>query len=156
MKTIKYFLTSVFTLLLAIASIIYGVSLISTSTTLYTKLGDTTPITFTATFVFTGIILVAIGFLLITVSYTSFSISRKYYLNYLDGKRDRDIKTSIINEKYRQLYNDLQDSPTIELKEIVINNFYKRTKVSLNILNAYRMSEHKDFVDFIKDMKLNN
>ena len=93
MKTIKYFLTSVFTFLLAIASIIYGVSLISTSTTLYTKLGDTTPITFTATFVFTGIILVAIGFLLITVSYTSFSISRKYYLNYLTNKRDRDIKT---------------------------------------------------------------
>ena len=156
MKTIKYFLTSVFTLLLAIASIIYGVSLISTSTTLYTKLGDTTPITFTATFVFTGIILVAIGFLLITVSYTSFSISRKYYLNYLTNKRDRDIKTSIINEKYRQLYKDLQDSPTIELKEIVINNFYKRTKVSLSILNAYRMSGHKDFVDFIKDMKINN
>ena len=156
MKTIKYFLTSVFTLLLAIASIIYGVSLISTSTTLYTKLGDTTPITFTATFVFTGIILVAIGFLLIIVSYTSFSISRKYYLNYLTNKRDRDIKTSIINEKYRQLYNDLQDSPTIELKEIVINNFYKRTKVSLDILTAYRMSGHKDFVDFIKDMKINN
>ena len=156
MKTIKYFLTSVFTILLAIASIIYGVSLISTSTTLYTKLGDTTPITFTTTFVFTGIILVAIGFLLITVSYTSFSTSRKYYLKYLFDKRDRDIKTSIINENYRQLYNDLQDSPTIELKEIVINNFYKRTKVSLNILNAYRMSGHKDFVDFIKDMKINN
>ena len=156
MKTIKYFLTSVFTILLAIASIIYGISLISTSTTLYTKLGDTTPITFTATFVFTGIILVAIGFLLIIVSYISFSTSRKYYLKYLFDKRDRDIKTSIINENYRQLYNDLQDSPTIELKEIVINNFYKRTKVSLNILNAYRMSEHKDFVDFIKDMKLNN
>ena len=156
MKTIKYFLTSVFTILLAIASIIYGVSLISTSTTLYTKLGDTTPITFTATFVFTGIILVAIGFLLITVSYISFSISRKYYLNYLTNKRDRDIKSSLENEKYRQLYNDLQDSPTIELKEIVINNFYKRTKVSLNILNAHRMSGHKDFVDFIKDMKLNN
>ena len=156
MKTIKYFLTSVFTLLLAIASIIYGVSLISTSTTLYTKLGDTTPITFTATFVFTGIILVAIGFLLITVSYTSFSISRKYYLNYLTNKRDRDIKSNLENEKYRQLYNDLQDSPTIELKEIVINNFYKRTKVSSSILNAYRMSEHKNFVDFIKDMKINN
>ena len=156
MKTIKYFLTSVFTLLLAIASIIYGVSLISTSTTLYTKLGDTTPITFTATFVFTGIILVAIGFLLIIVSYTSFSTSRKYYLKYLFDKRDRDIKTSIINENYRQLYNDLQDSPTIELKEIVINNFYKRTKVSSSILNAYRMSEHKNFVDFIKDMKINN
>ena len=156
MKTIKYFLTSVFTILLAIASIIYGISLISTSTTLYTKLGDTTPITFTATFVFTGIILVAIGFLLIIVSYISFSTSRKYYLKYLFDKRDRDIKTSIINEKYRQLYNDLQDSPTIELKEIVINNFYKRTKVSLNILNAYRMSGHKDFVDFLKDMKINN
>ena len=156
MKTIKYFLTSVFTLLLAIASIIYGVSLISTSTTLYTKLGDTTPITFTATFVFTGIILVAIGFLLITVSYTSFSISRKYYLNYLTNKRDRDIKSNLENEKYMQFYKDLQDSPTLELKEIVYKNFYKRTKVSLNILNAYRMSEHKDFVDFIKDMKLNN
>ena len=156
MKTIKYFLTSVFTLLLAIASIIYGVSLISTSTTLYTKLGDTTPITFTATFVFTGIILVAIGFLLITVSYTSFSISRKYYLNYLTNKRDRDIKSNLENEKYMQFYKDLQDSPTIELKEIVINNFYKRTKVSLNILNAYRMSGHKDFVDFIKDTKITN
>ena len=124
MKTIKYFLTSVFTLLLAIASIIYGVSLIATSTTLYTKLGDTTPITFTATFVFTGIILVAIGFLLITVSYTSFSISRKYYLNYLDGKRDRDIKINLENEKYMQFYKDLQDSPTLELKEIVYKNFY--------------------------------
>ena len=124
MKTIKYFLTSVFTLLLAIASIIYGVSLISTSTTLYTKLGDTTPITFTATFVFTGIILVAIGFLLITVSYTSFSTSRKYYLKYLFDKRDRDIKSNLENEKYMQFYKDLQDSPTLELKEIVYNNFY--------------------------------
>ena len=124
MKTIKYFLTSVFTLLLAIASIIYGVSLITTSTTLYTKLGDTTPITFTATFVFTGIILVAIGFLLITVSYTSFSISRKYYLNYLTNKRDREIKSNLENEKYKQLYKDLQDSPTLELKEIVYKNFY--------------------------------
>ena len=124
MKTIKYFLTSVFTILLAIASIIYGVSLISTSTTLYTKLGDTTPITFTATFVFTGIILVAIGFLLIIVSYTSFSISRKYYLNYLTNKRDRDIKINLENEKYNQFYKDLQDSPTLELKEIVYKNFY--------------------------------
>ena len=124
MKTIKYFLTSVFTILLAIASIIYGVSLISTSTTLYTKLGDTTPITFTATFVFTGIILVAIGFLLITVSYISFSISRKYYLNYLTNKRDRDIKSNLENEKYMQFYKDLQDSPTLELKEIVHKNFY--------------------------------
>ena len=124
MKTIKYFLTSVFTILLAIASIIYGVSLISTSTTLYTKLGYTTPITFTATFVFTGIILVAIGFLLITVSYISFSISRKYYLNYLTNKRDRDIKSNLENEKYMQFYKDLQDSPTLELKEIVYKNFY--------------------------------
>ena len=144
MKTIKYFLTSVFTILLAIASIIYGVSLISTSTTLYTKLGDTTPITFTATFVFTGIILVAIGFLLITVSYISFSISRKYYLNYLTNKRDRDIKSNLENDKYKQLYKDLQDSPTLELKEIVYKNFYYSD-------NAYNRTAKENLQKF-KDM----
>ena len=149
MKTIKYFLTSVFTLLLAIASIIYGVSLISTSTTLYTKLGDTTPITFTATFVFTGIILVAIGFLLITVSYTSFSISRKYYLNYLTNKRDRDIKNNLENEKYMQFYKDLQDSPTLELKEIVYKNFYYDEREQSN--NACNRTTEENFKKF-KDM----
>ena len=149
MKTIKYFLTSVFTILLAIASIIYGVSLISTSTTLYTKLGDTTPITFTATFVFTGIILVAIGFLLITVSYTSFSISRKYYLNYLTNKRDREIKSNLENEKYMQLYKDLQDSPTLELKEIVYKNFYYDEREQSN--NACNRTTEENFKKF-KDM----
>ena len=149
MKTIKYFLTSVFTLLLAIASIIYGVSLISTSTTLYTKLGDTTPITFTATFVFTGIILVAIGFLLITVSYISFSISRKYYLNYLANKRDRDIKSNLENEKYMQFYKDLQDSPTLELKEIVYKNFYYSDNQKGN--NPYNRTAEENLQKF-KDM----
>lgn len=149
MKTIKYFLTSVFTLLLAIASIIYSVSLISTSTTLYTKLGDTTPITFTATFVFTGIILVAIGFLLITVSYTSFSISRKYYLNYLTNKRDRDIKSNLENEKYMQFYKDLQDSPTLELKEIVYKNFYYSDNQKRN--NPYNRTAEENLQQF-KDM----
>ena len=149
MKTIKYFLTSVFTLLLAIASIIYGVSLISTSTTLYTKLGDTTPITFTATFVFTGIILVAIGFLLITVSYISFSTSRKYYLNYLTNKRDRDIKSNLENEKYMQFYKDLQDSPTLELKEIVYKNFYYDEREQSN--NACNRTTEENFKKF-KDM----
>lgn len=149
MKTIKYFLTSVFTILLAIASIIYGVSLISTSTTLYTKLGDTTPITFTATFVFTGIILVAIGFLLITVSYISFSTSRKYYLNYLDGKRDRDIKINLENEKYMQFYKDLQDSPTLELKEIVYKNFYYSDNQNRN--NPYNRTAEENLQKF-KDM----
>ena len=146
MKTIKYFLTSVFTLLLAIASIIYSVSLISTSTTLYTKLGDTTPITFTATFVFTGIILVAIGFLLITVSYTSFSISRKYYLNYLTNKRDRDIKSNLENEKYMQFYKDLQDSPTLELKEIVYKNFYYSDNQKRN--NPYNRTAEENLQQF--------
>ena len=149
MKTIKYFLTSVFTILLAIASIIYGVSLITTSTTLYTKLGDTTPITFTATFVFTGIILVAIGFLLITVSYTSFSISRKYYLNYLTNKRDRDIRSNLENEKYMQFYKDLQDSPTLELKEIVYKNFYYADREQSN--NACNRTTEENFKKF-KDM----
>lgn len=149
MKTIKSFLTSVFTLLLAIASISYGVSLISTSTTLYTKLGDTTPITFTATFVFTGIILVAIGFILIIVSYTSFSISRKYYLNYLDGKRDRDIKINLENDKYNQLYKDLQDSPTLELKEIVYKNFYYDESKKCN--NPYNRTAEENLQQF-KDM----
>lgn len=149
MKTIKYFLTSVFTLLLAIASIIYSVSLITTSTTLYTKLGDTTPITFTATFVLTGIILVAIGFLLITVSYTSFSISRKYYLNYLTNKRDRDIKSNLENEKYMQFYKDLQDSPTLELKEIVYKNFYYADREQSN--NACNRTTEENFKKF-KDM----
>ena len=149
MKTIKYFLTSVFTLLLAIVSIIYSVSLISTSTTLYTKLGDTTPITFTATFVFTGIILVAIGFLLITVSYTSFSISRKYYLNYLTNKRDRDIKSNLENEKYMQFYKDLQDSPTLELKEIVYKNFYYSDNQKRN--NPYNRTAEENLQKF-KDM----
>ena len=150
MKTIKYFLTSVFTILLAIASIIYGVSLISTSTTLYTKLGDTTPITFTATFVFTGIILVAIGFLLITVSYISFSISRKYYLNYLTNKRDRDIKSNLENEKYMQFYKDLQDSPTLELKEIVYKNFYyNENKQSNNACNRTTEENFKKFQDIL-------
>ena len=149
MKTIKYFLTSVFTLLLAIASIIYGVSLITTSTTLYTKLGDTTPITFTATFVFTGIILVAIGFLLIIVSYISFSISRKYYLNYLTNKRDRDIKSNLENEKYMQFYKDLQDSPTLELKEIVYKNFYYDDREQSN--NACNRTTEENFKKF-KDM----
>ena len=149
MKTIKYFLTSVFTLLLAIASIIYSVSLITTSTTLYTKLGDTTPITFTATFVFTGIILVAIGFLLITVSYISFSISRKYYLNYLTNKRDRDIKSNLENEKYMQFYKDLQDSPTLELKEIVYKNFYYDDREQSN--NACNRTTEENFKKF-KDM----
>ena len=151
MKTIKYFLTSVFTILLAIASIIYGVSLISTSTTLYTKLGDTTPITFTATFVFTGIILVAIGFLLITVSYISFSISRKYYLNYLTNKRDRDIKSNLENEKYMQFYKDLQDSPTLELKEIVYKNFYynenKQSNNACNRTAEENLQKFKDMLD---------
>ena len=149
MKTIKYFLTSVFTLLLAIVSIIYSVSLISTSTTLYTKLGDTTPITFTATFVFTGIILVAIGFLLITVSYTSFSISRKYYLNYLTNRRDRDIKSNLENEKYMQFYKDLQDSPTLELKEIVYKNFYYSDNQKRN--NPYNRTAEENLQQF-KDM----
>ena len=149
MKTIKYFLTSVFTILLAIASIIYGVSLISTSTTLYTKLGDTTPITFTTTFVFTGIILVAIGFLLIIVSYTSFSISRKYYLNYLTNKRDRDIKSNLENEKYMQFYKDLQDSPTLELKEIVYKNFYYSDNQKRN--NPYNRTAEENLQKF-KDM----
>ena len=149
MKTIKYFLTSVFTLLLAIASIIYSVSLISTSTTLYTKLGDTTPITFTATFVFTGIILVAIGFLLITVSYISFSTSRKYYLNYLTNKRDRDIKSNLENEKYMQFYKDLQDSPTLELKEIVYKNFYYSDNQKRN--NPYNRTAEENLQQF-KDM----
>ena len=149
MKTIKYFLTSVFTLLLAIASIIYSVSLITTSTTLYTKLGDTTPITFTATFVLTGIILVAIGFLLIIVSYISFSISRKYYLNYLTNKRDRDIKSNLENEKYMQFYKDLQDSPTLELKEIVYKNFYYADREQSN--NACNRTTEENFKKF-KDM----
>ena len=149
MKTIKYFLTSVFTILLAIASIIYGVSLIATSTTLYTKLGDTTPITFTATFVFTGIILVAIGFLLIIVSYISFSSSRKYYLNYLTNKRDRDIKSNLENEKYMQFYKDLQDSPTLELKEIVYKNFYYDDREQSN--NACNRTTEENFKKF-KDM----
>lgn len=149
MKTIKYFLTSVFTILLAIASIIYGVSLIATSTTLYTKLGDTTPITFTTTFVFTGIILVAIGFLLIIVSYTAFSISRKYYLNYLTNKRDRDIKSNLEKEKYMQFYKDLQDSPTLELKEIVYKNFYYNESKKSN--NAYNRTTEENFKKF-KDM----
>ena len=151
MKTIKYFLTSVFTLLLAIASIIYGVSLISTSTTLYTKLGDTTPITFTTTFVFTGIILVAIGFLLIAVSYISFSTSRKYYLNYLTNKRDRDIKSNLENEKYMQFYKDLQDSPTLELKEIVYKNFYydeiKKNNNSYNKTAKENLQQFKNVID---------
>ena len=149
MKTIKYFLTSVFTLLLAIASIIYSVSLITTSTTLYTKLGDTTPITFTAIFVFTGIILVAIGFLLIIVSYISFSISRKYYLNYLTNKRDRDIRSNLENEKYMQFYKDLQDSPTLELKEIVYKNFYYDDREQSN--NACNRTTEENFKKF-KDM----
>lgn len=149
MKTIKYFLTSVFTLLLAIASIIYSVSLITTSTTLYTKLGDTTPITFTAIFVFTGIILVAIGFLLIIVSYISFSISRKYYLNYLTNKRDRDIRSNLENEKYMQFYKDLQDSPTLELKEIVYKNFYYADREQSN--NACNRTTEENFKKF-KDM----
>ena len=149
MKTIKYFLTSVFTLLLAIASIIYGVSLITTSTTLYTKLGDTTPITFTATFVLTGIILIAIGFLLIIVSYISFSSSRKYYLNYLTNKRDRDIKSNLENEKYMQFYKDLQDSPTLELKEIVYKNFYYDDREQSN--NACNITTEENFKKF-KDM----
>ena len=151
MKTIKYFLTSVFTLLLAIASIIYGVSLITTSTTLYTKLGDTTPITFTAIFVFTGIILVAIGFLLIIVSYISFSISRKYYLNYLTNKRDRDIRSNLENEKYMQFYKDLQDSPTLELKEIVYKNFYynesKKGNNPYNRTAEENLQKFKDVLD---------
>ena len=149
MKTIKYFLTSVFTLLLAIVFIIYVVSLIPTSTTFYTTLYDTTPITFTAIFVFTGIILVAIGFLLIIVSYISFSISRKYYLNYLTNKRDRDIRSNLENEKYMQFYKDLQDSPTLELKEIVYKNFYYADREQSN--NACNRTTEENFKKF-KDM----
>ena len=132
MKTIKYFLTSVFTILLAIASIIYGVSLISTSTTLYTKLGDTTPITFTATFVFTGIILVAIGFLLITVSYISFSTSRKYYLNYLTNKRDRDIKSNLENEN---TLNVILEEAIFEMDEVIVSTAFNKIQ-SQNVMKV--------------------
>ena len=148
MKTIKYFLTSVFTLLLAFASIIYGVSLITTSTTLYTKVGETIPTTFTFTFVFTGIIMIAIGLLLKVYSYAAFSISRKYYLNYLTNKRDRDIKSNLENEKYMQFYKDLQDSPTLELKEIVYKNFYyNESNNPYNRTAEENLQQFKDMLD---------
>lgn len=127
MKTIKSFLIGMFLLTLAIATFMYAMVLLSNATTIYNVVGETATTTFTTTFVLTSVILVAVSLQLLILSIGSFKLFRKYYNLYIDNKRDRDIKQQLLEEKYLQLYRDIADAPTLELKEAVVDTFYKET-----------------------------
>jgi hypothetical protein len=45
------------------------------------------------------------------------------------NKRDREIKDKVENAKYNQLYEDLRDCETVELKEAVLKTFYSTKDV---------------------------
>ena len=128
MKTIKSFLIGIFTLVLFFGSLIYSVVLLSDSTTLYYKANQTDPTTFTTTFVVVSVILFAVGLHLLMYSLASFKLFIQYHNTYLDHKRDRQIKEQFTNETYKQLYKDLADAPNMEIKEAIINTFYKQDK----------------------------
>lgn len=125
MKTIKTFLIGIFTLVLSIASLVYAVAVAANSTTIYYQYNQSEPTTFTTMFVFISIILFALGLQLMLFSLASFRLFIKYHNTYLNNKRDREVQDQVIDESYKQLYKDLADAPTIELKEAIIKTFYK-------------------------------
>lgn len=144
MKTIKSLLLGIFTLVLSIVSLCYAVVVVSDSTTMYYKVNQSEPTTFTATFVIAGIILFAVGLQLMLFSLAAFKLYRKYYNSYLDDKRDRDVQERVLTEEYNQLSKDLSDAPTIELKKVILKEFYKQEEEETT---GNKMP--RDFADFM-------
>lgn len=143
MKTIKAFLIGIFTFVLSIASLISAVTVAMDSTTLYYKANQTEPTTFTTVCILASIILFAIGLQLMLFSLGAFRLFIRYHNTYLFNKRDRQIKEQIVDEAYRQLYKDLADAPTIELKQAILNTFYEEEETN---------TLPKDFADFMKSI----
>lgn len=144
MKTIKAFLIGIFTLVLSVASLLYAIDVFSTSTTVYYQYNQSEPTTFTTMFVVISIILFALGLQLMLFSLTSFKLFIKYHNTYLHNKRDREVQEQVIDESYNQLYKDLADAPTIELKEAIIKTFYE---------DEPKERKPMDFADFMEQMK---
>ena len=65
------------------------------------------------------------------------------------GSSSGSRKGILENEKYMQFYKDLQDSPTLELKEIVYKNFYYSDNQKRN--NPYNRTAEENLQKF-KDM----
>lgn len=138
MKTITTFIVSLTLFILSIAVIYYSINTLRyTSTTFYSE-GisngtDTSLYTFSFTFVLASVISFIFAIILIIKAIHYYSIHRKYYNAYMYDKRDREIKDKVENAKYNQLYEDLRDCETVELKEAVLKTFYSTKDIAKTI-----------------------
>jgi hypothetical protein len=113
------------------------------STTFYNKSLDET-YTFSFTFVLAYVISFIFSIILLIASIKYYSIHRKYYNVYMREKRDREIKDKVEDDKYNQLYEDLRDSPTVELKEAVLKTFYSTKDIA-------KQADTNRMVDIMKE-----
>lgn len=141
MKTIKTLLLSIVFLSLSVLVFIYMAKLISMINLLYTEVGSNEVTNFSIIFFMNACGAVFVALYLLTLSISYFRDFREYYQKYLDTKVDRDIHKSLQEFKYKELYKELQDCETVELKEARLRTFYQdrhnsmgkyRTRVKLN------------------------
>lgn len=136
MKTITTFIISLTLFILSIAVIFYSINTFKYISTTFYNQGATDTYSFSFTFVLASVISFIFAIILIIKAIHYYSIHRKYYHSYMLNKRDREIKDKVENAKYNQLYEDLRDSPTVELKEAVLNTFYSTKNIAKQADNS--------------------
>jgi hypothetical protein len=90
----------------------------------------------TSPYVVYGLVQVGISLLLMLKGVSIFNVFLNYYKKYQDTKRDNDIKESIKEAKYDQLYKDLNGTNLPDKRERLIDEFYmevnnRRSKPSI-------------------------
>lgn len=130
MKTITTFIIALTTLILSGVVFLYTINIAKYIPTTFYNIDKSESYTFSFTFVLASVLSFILTMSLISVSIKYFTLYLKYYNNYMRGKRDREIKDKVENAKYNQLYEDLRDCETVELKEAVLKTFYSTKDIA--------------------------
>lgn len=126
MKTTITFLLGLLCLFITTFLIIEVVEAVNNSNQLYTDITTAVVYDFKLTFLFTALILAILAIATLSHAVWFFKLFYNNYCNIMKKKRDDDIKSQLLDNKYEKLYNDLNATNIYEEKQKIINKFFNR------------------------------